>query len=126
MCQVWRVSVYGGNTLLVVNAVIGVVLGWGLGMDVKQGAFVASCLSLSSTPLVVRYLDAESEQGLCVCARVWWCVWCVWCVVCVCGVCGVCMCVVVVCVCVVCGARMCGVWCVCVVCVWCYDEQAQL
>ena len=75
-------SVYGGNTLLVVNVVIGVVLGWGLGMDVKQGAFVASCLSLSSTPLVVRYLDAESEQGLCVCARVRWCVWCV------CGVCG--------------------------------------
>ena len=61
LCQVWRVSVYGGNALLLVNVVTGVFLGWVLGMDVKQSVFVASCLSLSSTPLVVRYLEAESE-----------------------------------------------------------------
>lgn len=54
-------SVYGGNTLLLVNVVLGALLGWVLGMDIKQGAFVATCLSLSSTPLVVRYLEAESE-----------------------------------------------------------------
>ena len=46
---------------MLVNVVTGVFLGWVLGMDVKQSVFVASCLSLSSTPLVVRYLEAESE-----------------------------------------------------------------
>ena len=52
---------YCGNSLLLVNVVVGGVFGAILGMGMKQSIFLSSCLSLSSTPLAVRFLDAESE-----------------------------------------------------------------
>jgi hypothetical protein len=59
--KVWRMAVYCGNSLLLVNVVVGGVFGAILGMGMKQSIFLSSCLSLSSTPLAVRFLDAESE-----------------------------------------------------------------
>ncbi|XP_063068378.1 transmembrane and coiled-coil domain-containing protein 3 isoform X1 [Engraulis encrasicolus] len=59
--KVWRISVQGTTCLSLLMVGAGVVWGQLLRLHVSQTAFVASCLSLSSTPLVSKFLSGASR-----------------------------------------------------------------
>ena len=71
--QVWHVSVYGGNLLLVVSVILGVAVGLFLDVHPRQSVFVVVCLFLSSTPLAMRLIDGECVS-VCVCVCLLVCV----------------------------------------------------
>ena len=60
--QVWRVAVFGSSAMSVAMIVFGIIFGSVLNIIPKQSAFVAACLSLSSTPLVVKFLGAGNQK----------------------------------------------------------------
>ena len=60
----WRPSVHGSAFLLLACTLVTIAVGVPLGLGVRQGIFVAACLSLSSAPLVHQFLE-----GVCVCVR---------------------------------------------------------
>ena len=58
----WRVAVFGSSAMSVAMIVFGIIFGSVLNIIPKQSAFVAACLSLSSTPLVVKFLGAGNQK----------------------------------------------------------------
>ncbi|XP_072034800.1 transmembrane and coiled-coil domain-containing protein 3-like [Amphiura filiformis] len=60
--KVWRVAVFGSSAMTVAMIVFGIIFGSLLNIIPRQSAFVAACLSLSSTPLVVKFLSAGGNQ----------------------------------------------------------------
>lgn len=70
--QVWKISLQGSGYLSLLMVAAGLLWGQMLGLHPTQTVFISSCLSLSSTPLVSRFLAGgsrgESKEGeLC-----WW------------------------------------------------------
>ncbi|XP_062384100.1 transmembrane and coiled-coil domain-containing protein 3 isoform X1 [Sardina pilchardus] len=59
--KVWRISVQGTTCLTLLMVGAGVVWGQLLRLNVSQTVFVSSCLSLSSTPLVSKFLSGASR-----------------------------------------------------------------
>ncbi|XP_076158999.1 transmembrane and coiled-coil domain-containing protein 3 isoform X1 [Alosa pseudoharengus] len=59
--KVWRISVQGTSCLTLLMVGAGVVWGQLLRLNVSQTVFVSSCLSLSSTPLVSKFLSGASR-----------------------------------------------------------------
>ncbi|XP_051558001.1 transmembrane and coiled-coil domain-containing protein 3 isoform X1 [Myxocyprinus asiaticus] len=65
--KVWKISLQGSGYVSLL--MVGFGLGWGqlLGLHPSQTVFISSCLSLSSTPLVSRFLAGgsrgESKEG---------------------------------------------------------------
>ncbi|PIK37804.1 putative transmembrane and coiled-coil domain-containing protein 3-like [Apostichopus japonicus] len=57
--KVWRVSVIGSLSLSVIMILFCVLCGSFLYITPRHSAFVAACLSLSSTPLVVKFLSSS-------------------------------------------------------------------
>ncbi|XP_022093459.1 transmembrane and coiled-coil domain-containing protein 3-like isoform X1 [Acanthaster planci] len=54
--KVWRIAVFGSIAMTVIMIVFGVVFGYIVNIIPGESAFIAACLSLSSTPLVVKFL----------------------------------------------------------------------
>ncbi len=52
----------GSSMMMGMMIVIGVGIGLIVGAPPNESTFVASCLSLSSTPLVVRFLTPERDS----------------------------------------------------------------
>uniref|UniRef100_A0A671KHA7 Cation/H+ exchanger transmembrane domain-containing protein n=1 Tax=Sinocyclocheilus anshuiensis TaxID=1608454 RepID=A0A671KHA7_9TELE len=65
--KVWKISLQGSVYLSLLMVVAGLVWGQLLGLHPTQTVFISSCLSLSSTPLVSRFLAGgsrgESKEG---------------------------------------------------------------
>uniref|UniRef100_A0AAY4CBI2 Cation/H+ exchanger transmembrane domain-containing protein n=1 Tax=Denticeps clupeoides TaxID=299321 RepID=A0AAY4CBI2_9TELE len=59
--KVWKISVLGSCYLSLLMVGAGLVWGQLLGLRPPQTVFVSSCLSLSSTPLVSRFLSGSSR-----------------------------------------------------------------
>ncbi|XP_048091448.1 transmembrane and coiled-coil domain-containing protein 3 isoform X2 [Alosa alosa] len=59
--KVWRISVQGTSCLTLLMVGAGLVWGQLLRLNVSQTVFVSSCLSLSSTPLVSKFLSGASR-----------------------------------------------------------------
>lgn len=59
--RVWKVAVGGSSLIMVLMIVFGIFWGLCFGILPRQSAFVAACLSLSSTPLVAKFV--ESKDG---------------------------------------------------------------
>ncbi|KXJ26172.1 transmembrane and coiled-coil domain-containing protein 3 [Exaiptasia diaphana] len=58
--KVWKVSVGGSTLMMVLIVVFGMLGGMCFGILPQQSAFVAACLSLSSTPLIVKFLGNKA------------------------------------------------------------------
>lgn len=72
--QVWKISLQGSGYLSLLMVAAGLLWGQMLGLHPTQTVFISSCLSLSSTPLVSRFLAGgsrgESKEGeLCLSIR---------------------------------------------------------
>ncbi|XP_026110901.1 transmembrane and coiled-coil domain-containing protein 3 [Carassius auratus] len=65
--KVWKISLQGSVNLSLLMVAAGLVWGQLLGLHPTQTVFISSCLSLSSTPLVSRFLAGgsrgESKEG---------------------------------------------------------------
>ncbi|XP_016113874.1 transmembrane and coiled-coil domain-containing protein 3 [Sinocyclocheilus grahami] len=65
--RVWKISLQGSVYLSLLMVAAGLVWGQLLGLHPTQTVFISSCLSLSSTPLVSRFLAGgsrgESKEG---------------------------------------------------------------
>lgn len=65
--QVWKISLQGSVNLSLLMVAAGLVWGQLLDLHPTQTVFISSCLSLSSTPLVSRFLAGgsrgESKEG---------------------------------------------------------------
>ncbi|XP_071798584.1 transmembrane and coiled-coil domain-containing protein 3-like [Asterias amurensis] len=61
--KVWRVAVFGSITMTVVMVVFGIFFGFVLDIIPSESAFIAACLSLSSTPLVVKFLSVGHPKA---------------------------------------------------------------
>ncbi|XP_058648572.1 transmembrane and coiled-coil domain-containing protein 3 isoform X2 [Onychostoma macrolepis] len=59
--KVWRISLQGSGYLSLLMVVAGLVWGQLLDLQPTQTIFISSCLSLSSTPLVSRFLAGASR-----------------------------------------------------------------
>jgi len=59
--KVWKVAVGGSSLIMSLMIVFGIFWGMCFGILPHQSAFVAACLSLSSTPLVAKFV--ESKDG---------------------------------------------------------------
>ncbi|KAJ8030192.1 Transmembrane and coiled-coil domain-containing protein 3 [Holothuria leucospilota] len=60
--KVWRVSVIGSLAMSIIMILFCVLCGSFLNITPRHSAFVAACLSLSSTPLVVKFLSASGTK----------------------------------------------------------------
>ncbi|XP_067260954.1 transmembrane and coiled-coil domain-containing protein 3 [Chanodichthys erythropterus] len=65
--KVWKISLQGSGYLSLLMVAAGLLWGQMLGLHPTQTVFISSCLSLSSTPLVSRFLAGgsrgESKEG---------------------------------------------------------------
>ncbi|XP_048588748.1 transmembrane and coiled-coil domain-containing protein 3 [Nematostella vectensis] len=57
--KVWKVSVGGSTLMMILILIFGMFWGACFGILPQQSLFVAACLSLSSTPLVVKFLETK-------------------------------------------------------------------
>eukprot|EP00057_Strongylocentrotus_purpuratus_P024166 XP_011678640.1 PREDICTED: transmembrane and coiled-coil domain-containing protein 3 [Strongylocentrotus purpuratus] len=60
--KVWKVALTGSVAMSVLMIVYGILFGYALHIIPRQSAFIAACLSLSSTPLVVKFLSTSSNS----------------------------------------------------------------
>nr|XP_002739865.1 PREDICTED: transmembrane and coiled-coil domain-containing protein 3-like [Saccoglossus kowalevskii] len=60
--KVWRVAVFGSVAMTILMMVCGLMFGYMLKIIPSQSVFVAACLSLSSTPLVVKFLGSQEKD----------------------------------------------------------------
>jgi hypothetical protein len=60
--KVLHVSVVGSIAITVLMVCTGLVAGYLVGIQYQQSSFVAACLSLSSTPLVVKFMQQSRGQ----------------------------------------------------------------
>ncbi|XP_071483990.1 transmembrane and coiled-coil domain-containing protein 3-like [Diadema antillarum] len=60
--KVWRVALTGSIAMSVLMIVYGILFGSALHIIPRQSAFIAACLSLSSTPLVVKFLSTSTGR----------------------------------------------------------------
>ncbi|KAK2573397.1 Transmembrane and coiled-coil domain-containing protein 3 [Acropora cervicornis] len=56
---VWKVAVGGSSLIMILMIVFGIFWGMCFGIFPRQSAFVAACLSLSSTPLVAKFVEGK-------------------------------------------------------------------
>ena len=63
MPQVFKVSALGGSLMMILMVVAELGISFLLNSKPTEGAFVAACLSLSSTPLVVKFLSPSQETN---------------------------------------------------------------
>ncbi|XP_056320102.1 transmembrane and coiled-coil domain-containing protein 3 [Danio aesculapii] len=61
--KVWRISLQGSVYLSLLMVCVGLIWGQLLGLQPTQTLFICSCLSLSSTPLVSRFLSGASREA---------------------------------------------------------------
>lgn len=61
--KVWRISLQGSVFLSLLMVCVGLIWGQLLGLQPTQTLFICSCLSLSSTPLVSRFLSGASREA---------------------------------------------------------------
>ncbi|XP_073805378.1 transmembrane and coiled-coil domain-containing protein 3 isoform X2 [Danio rerio] len=61
--KVWRISLQGSVLLSLLMVCVGLIWGQLLGLQPTQTLFICSCLSLSSTPLVSRFLSGASREA---------------------------------------------------------------
>ena len=59
--QVLRVAVVGTSCMLLAMVLGGLGIGLMWGVSARESAFVAACVSLSSTPLVVKFLNTGGD-----------------------------------------------------------------
>lgn len=57
--KVWKVAVGGSSLIMILMIVFGIFWGMCFGIFPRQSAFVAACLSLSSTPLVAKFVEGK-------------------------------------------------------------------
>lgn len=70
--QVWKISVQGSSYLSLLMVGAGLLWGKVFKLHPIQTVFISSCLSLSSTPLVSRFLSGGSrgdKEGKSLCVR---------------------------------------------------------
>ncbi|XP_077987807.1 transmembrane and coiled-coil domain-containing protein 3-like isoform X2 [Glandiceps talaboti] len=60
--KVWRVAVFGSGAMTILMMIFGLIWGYLLHIIPSQSVFVAACLSLSSTPLVVKFLGSQEKD----------------------------------------------------------------
>ncbi|XP_063966947.1 transmembrane and coiled-coil domain-containing protein 3-like isoform X1 [Lytechinus pictus] len=60
--KVWKVALIGSVAMSVLMIIYGILFGFALHIIPRQSAFIAACLSLSSTPLVVKFLSSNSAR----------------------------------------------------------------
>lgn len=61
--KVWKVAVGGSSLIMVLMIVFGIFWGYCFGILPRQSAFVAACLSLSSTPLVAKFVESKGGDS---------------------------------------------------------------
>lgn len=61
--KVWKVAVGGSSLIMVLMIVFGIFWGTCFGILPRQSAFVAACLSLSSTPLVAKFVESKGGDS---------------------------------------------------------------
>lgn len=61
--RVWKVAVGGSSLIMVLMIVFGIFWGYCFGILPRQSAFVAACLSLSSTPLVAKFVESKGGDS---------------------------------------------------------------
>ncbi|XP_070539001.1 transmembrane and coiled-coil domain-containing protein 3-like isoform X2 [Ptychodera flava] len=61
--KVWRVAVFGSGAMTILMMLFGLIWGYSLHIIPSQSVFVAACLSLSSTPLVVKFLGSQEKDA---------------------------------------------------------------
>ncbi|XP_073255813.1 transmembrane and coiled-coil domain-containing protein 3-like [Porites lutea] len=60
--KVWKVAVGGSSLIMALMIVFGILWGLCFGILPRQSAFVAACLSLSSTPLVAKFVESKDDD----------------------------------------------------------------
>lgn len=60
--RVWKVAVGGSSLIMALMIVFGIFWGICFGILPRQSAFVAACLSLSSTPLVAKFVESKNRD----------------------------------------------------------------
>lgn len=60
--KVWKVAVGGSSLIMVLMIAFGILWGMFFGILPRQSAFVAACLSLSSTPLVAKFVESKNRD----------------------------------------------------------------
>ncbi|XP_019617032.1 PREDICTED: transmembrane and coiled-coil domain-containing protein 3-like [Branchiostoma belcheri] len=60
--KTWKVAVLGSLAMMLLMVLCGILWGIPLAISWKQSVFVSACLSLSSTPLVVRFLSTSARS----------------------------------------------------------------
>ncbi|CAH1244985.1 Hypp7414 [Branchiostoma lanceolatum] len=60
--KTWKVAVLGSLAMMLLMVLCGILWGFPLDISWKQSVFVSACLSLSSTPLVVRFLSTSARS----------------------------------------------------------------
>eukprot|EP00058_Branchiostoma_floridae_P007999 XP_002593487.1 hypothetical protein BRAFLDRAFT_119508 [Branchiostoma floridae] len=60
--KTWKVAVLGSLAMMLLMVLCGILWGYPLNISWKQSVFVSACLSLSSTPLVVRFLSTSARS----------------------------------------------------------------
>eukprot|EP00794_Sanderia_malayensis_P010629 gene10629-11754_t len=61
--QVWRTSFFASFTITILLTVTGLILGTLFGINPRQSLFVATCLSLSSTPIMSKVMAGSHEEN---------------------------------------------------------------
>ncbi|XP_071951694.1 transmembrane and coiled-coil domain-containing protein 3-like [Antedon mediterranea] len=61
--KVLHVAVFGSMSMTMLMVLFGLVCGYFLHIAPSQSTFIAACLSLSSTPLVVKFLGSTHKHG---------------------------------------------------------------
>lgn len=62
--KMWRLAVGGAMTILVVTILFFMMMGFILGVDLKEAVFVGACISLSSTAIVVKCVSPDQLDHL--------------------------------------------------------------
>ncbi|XP_038050623.1 transmembrane and coiled-coil domain-containing protein 3-like isoform X3 [Patiria miniata] len=60
--KVWRIAVFGSISMTVIMIAFGIFFGYILSIIPSESAFIAACMSLSSTPLVVKFLSVGHSK----------------------------------------------------------------
>ncbi|XP_038050622.1 transmembrane and coiled-coil domain-containing protein 3-like isoform X2 [Patiria miniata] len=62
LIKVWRIAVFGSISMTVIMIAFGIFFGYILSIIPSESAFIAACMSLSSTPLVVKFLSVGHSK----------------------------------------------------------------
>ena len=62
--KVWRIAIQGPTIIMLVMIYVGITIGSVVlkNVPLKECAFISACLSLSSTPLVMKFLQSNEKS----------------------------------------------------------------